>query len=80
MSEDMVTVLPEVNEVIREQLKRLRCKQMRSRPTLEPADRKCNKCKLWHPMENMTTKKYGRCTVWICSECLHRPDARLSRK
>ena len=65
MSEDMVTVLPEVNEVIREQLKRLRCKHQ-SRPELKPLEgtRLCNKCKRRYPVEDMVIKQYSKKRVW----------------
>lgn len=83
MSEDMVTVLPEVNEVIREQLKKLRCKQQQSRPELKPAEgtRLCNKCKRRYSVDDMIPRKYSRNrTVWYCALCTITPDRRLSRK
>lgn len=82
MSEDMVTVLPEVNEVIREQLKRLRCKQHQSRPELKPAEdtRLCNRCKRRYPVADMTIKKYSKRQVWICALCSVALDRRISRK
>lgn len=82
MSEDMVTILPEVNEVIREQLKRLRCKQNQSRPELKPLEgtRLCNKCKRRYPVEDMVIKQYSKKRVWICALCSITPDRRLSRK
>lgn len=82
MSEDMVTVLPEVNEILREQLKKLRCKQQQSRPELKPVEgtRLCNKCKRRYVIEDMIPRKYSRSTVWYCASCTITPDRRLSRK
>jgi len=81
MSENIGT-LSEVNEIIREQLKRLKCKQLQSQPKIKtaPGLRKCNKCKLWFPMEVMQPKKYKIKTVWICNQCLVKPDGRRRRK
>ena len=82
MSEDMVTVLPKVNDVIREQLKRLRCRQIQCRPDLRPAEglRKCNKCKRMFPVEDMVQRKYDKSHTWYCALCNITPDRRLSRK